>query len=355
MIRFFGCDILHTWVLGFVEAAVGFSLQIIKYIGHPNVDHSYRNSVKRLIEIIKDFPSHNSLQPCKKHVRFSDIYDLVVSESSKKSSNPRNTTSILKMRESSKLAPAVLQIYFSLAEDTLLPSDLNWSRNRGFSEPHFSPRQILINALNAVLEVHWYLKCGALTERQLQTLQLLISNAQAHMLILDVMRKRILHKALTSKSEYEDLSVETVGLMNNAKLECITHLVDAMRESGCDNNARDTEAGESLMKICKVLFTDTNMRYHTVLKDMLQKYLHLEYLAIAKLGMKDSNIASSIALDSSKDHNSAKTLIQNDEREFKVNQCYKQQSVFWSAQSGEYRTEKDGSDWNVHPMLKKVV
>ena len=29
MQRLFGTDILHTWVLGFVEACVGFSLSVI--------------------------------------------------------------------------------------------------------------------------------------------------------------------------------------------------------------------------------------------------------------------------------------------------------------------------------------
>ena len=43
MQHLFGTDILHTWVLGFVEACVGFSLQIIKYIGYANVDGEYTN------------------------------------------------------------------------------------------------------------------------------------------------------------------------------------------------------------------------------------------------------------------------------------------------------------------------
>ena len=173
MQRLFGTDILHTWVLGFVEACVGFSLQIIKYIGYANVDGEYSDSPRILIEIIKNFPAFNSLHPTKKHVRFEDIYELMQSPSSKKTSNPLNTTQILKMRESGKLPPAMLQIFFSLAHKTLLPSDMNWSRNQGFEEPYFSPQQVMINALNAVLEVHFYLKCGALTEVQLQTLQIL--------------------------------------------------------------------------------------------------------------------------------------------------------------------------------------
>jgi len=41
-------DILHTWVLGFVEAAVGFTLQIVKYIGHHNIDRNYSQSFLKL-------------------------------------------------------------------------------------------------------------------------------------------------------------------------------------------------------------------------------------------------------------------------------------------------------------------
>ena len=354
MIRFFGSDVLHTWVLGFVEAAVGFTLQIVKYIGHANVDPEYSQSPKKLIEIVREFPSHNSLQPTKKHVRFSDIFELVQAPSSKKTFNPKNTTSILKMRESGKLPPALFQIFFALADEDILPGEFNWSRGKGFSEPHFSPRQVVIHAINAVLEVHWHLKCGSLTERQLCTLQMLISNAQAHMLVLDVMRKRIIHKAITAKSEYLDPPVEKIGLMNNVKFELITHMVEAMRQSGCDNNVRDTEQGEMLMKLCKVLFTDTNMRYHTVLKDMLKKYLHLEYMSLARKGLDHFNHCSTIGKDSSRSHNSDFVVTATEEKEFKTNNAYKQQCVEWCAQHGMYKTKKDGANWNVHPLLKLV-
>jgi len=124
MIRLFGSDILHTWTLGFIEACVGFSLQIIKYIGYPNVDETYRLSVKKLIDIIKEFPGHNSLHPVR-HILFSDIYSLFQSNSSKKGFNPKHLTGILKMRESFKLASALLQIFFALAHKDILPSDVN--------------------------------------------------------------------------------------------------------------------------------------------------------------------------------------------------------------------------------------
>jgi hypothetical protein len=354
MMRFFGSDILHTWVLGFVEQSVAFTLQIIKYIGHSNVDSTYNQSPKKLVELIKEFPAHNSLHPTKKHVRYPDIFDLLISTTSKKATNPRNTTGLAKMRESGKLPPALLQIYFALAQDDLLPDRLTWSRNQGFSAPHFAPRQVVINALNAVLEVHWYLKAESLTETQLSTLQMLISNAQAQMLVLDVMRKRILHKALTAKPMYEDIRVDEISLFTNIKFEALTHLVEAKKQNGCDNNCRDTEHGESMMKMCKVLFADTNMRYFTVLKDMLKKYLHLEYLCIAKKGLEHANVCCSIEQDESKKHTKASLIASNDVREFKVSKAYTRQDIVFSDNAGLYVTKVNGANWHVHPTLKVV-
>ena len=352
MLRFFGSDILHTWTLGFVEACVGFSLQIIRYIGCSNVDSAYRQSPKILLEIIKKFPAFNSLQPVKGHVRFSTIFELCLAESSKKIDNPKNTTNILKMRESAKLVHALFQIYFALTDERLLPSDLNWARENGFGEPFFSPRQVLIHALNAVLEVHFYLKCGSLTESQLTCLQMLIANAQGHMLVLDVVRKRIIEKAITTKEAYEDIPVNSIGLMRNVKFEMLSHMVESMRECGCDNNFRDTEHGERLMKLCKLLFADTSARYHTVLRDMLLKFLHLEYMSIAHKGLLDSNVSSSISVDASKAHNVNVLLTSSEIFEFKTNKSYKKQRIVYRADG--YRVEKANEVWLVHPMLMLV-
>ena len=354
MNRLFGSDILHTWVLGFVEAAVGFTLQILKFIGHSNVDKAYSQSAKKLIEIVKCFPPHNALQPMKKHVCFVDIYEMFQSDSNRKGHNSMHTTGHLKMREGNNLPCALLQIFFALADEELLPSDFLWCKNKGFGKPYFSPRQVVINAINAVLEVHWHLKAPSLCESQLNTLQMLISNAQGHMLLLDVMRKRIVHKASSLKSEYVDLEVTKVGLMNNVKFEMLTHFVEGMRQCGCDNNVRDTEHGEMLMKLCKVLFSDTNRRYSTVLKDMLRKYMHLQYMAIARKGMEDAHIKKSIGIDARKAHNKSTVICRDEEREFKTNSSYAQQHILWNSQRGEYRTKSDGDKWKVHPMLLLV-
>jgi len=352
MIRLFGSDLLHTWTLGFVEACVGFSLQIIKFIGHHNVDSTFSQNAKILLEIIKEFPAYNSLQPSKRHTSFSDIWELMQTTSSQEATNPMNTTGILKMRESFKLFSAMLQIYFALADNRLLPCDDKWSRIMGFSEPYFNPRHVLVNALNAVIEVHWYFKAGSLTETQLQTLQMLIANAQAHMLVLDVMRKRIINKATTSKEKFVDQKVGAIGLMNNLKSELISHMVEAMRQSGCDNNARDTELGEMLMKSCKVLFTDTNRRYSTVLKDMLIKYMHLQYMAIAKKGFEDNNLSTVIPKQDKKSHNSSDKIIRSEHFEYRTNNCYKKQVIKFHGMA--YRPKKVSEDWNVHAMLKLV-
>ena len=352
MQRLFGMDILHTWVLGFVEACVGFSLQIIKYIGYTNVDTNYSGSPRRLIEIIKQFPAYNSLQPMKKHVRYDDIYELMQTPTSNKAYNPKNITKILKMRESCKLPPALLQILFALADADILPNELNWAKKQGFSEPYFSPQQVLINALNAVVEVHWYFKCGALTERQIQTLQMLIANAQGHMLVLDVMRRRIIEKALTVKDKFSDIPVIESNLMSTVKFEAISHMPEAMRQCGCDNNACDTEMGEMLMKLCKVMFADTSRRYHTVLRDMLTKYLHLQYLAIAQKGFADTNVTNVILPDTSKSHNTTKTILANTSFEFKTNRNYRTQKIRFG--HSLFKPLEGERSWNVHPMLKLV-
>ena len=353
MQRLFGTDILHTWVLGFVEACVGFSLQIIKYIGYSNVDSSYSDSPRLLTEIIKNFPAFNSLHPTKKHVRFEDVFELMQSSSSKKTSNPMHTTSILKMRESGKLPSLLLQIFFSLAEKKILPSDMNWSKNQGFEQPYFSPQQIMINALNAVLEVHFYFKSGALTEGQLQTLQMLIANAQAHMLVFDVMRRRIIEKATTVKDKFLDISVSESNLMNNLKFEAISHMVEAFRQSGCDNNSRDTEMGEMMMKLCKLLFGDTSRRYHTVLRDMLIKYMHLQYMAIAEKGFNDANITDRVTVEVKKSHNTSETIAACENFDFKTNKNHRLQKIRFF--HSRYQKENPSEPWNVHPMLTLVI
>lgn len=265
MIRIFGSDIMHTWTLGFIEAGVGFTLQIVKFIGQ--IDKTYSSSCKNLADIIQNFPAYNSLQPVRQ-IRFNDIWELFVPLSSKQKGNPLNTTGILKMRESFKLPSALLQILFALPSSKLLPLQYAWAEKAGFEEPLFSPQQICVNALSAIMEVHWYLNASSLTETQLDTLQMLIANAQAHMLILDVTRKRIITKATSSKDKFVDLKVDSMGLMNNAKSELISHFPEAIRQSGCESSVRDTQLGEGvIMKLCKVLFADTNKRYFWVLKE----------------------------------------------------------------------------------------
>jgi hypothetical protein len=293
------------------------------------------------------------LHPTKKHVRFEDVFELMQSSSSKKDCNPMNTTSILKMRESVKLPPLMLQIFFSLAEKKLLPSDINWSKHQGFQEPYFSPQQVMINALNAVLEVHFYFKSGALTEDQLQTLQMLIANAQAHMLVFDVMRRRIIEKATTVKDKFIDIPVSESNLMNNLKFEAISHMVEAFRQSGCDNNARDTEMGEMMMKLCKLLFGDTSRRYHTVLRDMLVKYMHLQYMAIAEKGFKDANITHRVAVDGKKSHNLSETLDASENFDFKTKNNHRIQKIRFCF--SRYQKENPSEPWNVHPMLIMVI
>ena len=140
--------------------------------------------------------------------------------------------------------------------------------------------------------------------------------------------------------------------MNNVKSELISHMVEAMRQSGCDNNARDTELGEMLMKSCKVLFADTNRRYATVSKDMLIKYMHLQYMAIAKKGFEDNNVSTVIPKQAKKSQNATENILITELFEYKTNNSYKKQSIKFLGQC--YKPKKTSEGWNVHPLLKLV-
>lgn len=101
------------------------------------------------------------------------------------------------------------------------------------------------------------------------------------------MRKRVIHRATSVKDNYEDIKVCCIGLINNFKFELISHMVEAMRQISCDNNATP-EIQEMLMKSCKVLFADINRRYHTVFKECkrsmkLYVYNFLQYSISEKI------------------------------------------------------------------------
>ena len=210
MQRVFGSDTMHTWELGFVEACIGFTLQIIQYIGQ--IDANFIGGVQRVEEILHNFPSYNSLHPVR-HIRFPKIWEILKAGIELSKKNPLDSTGHLKMRECYKLASILLQLYFAASDPSLFPVETTWSKSQGFSEPFFSVRQVVVNTLHAVLQVHWYLHVQELSESQLLTMQMLISNAQAHMLCLDVVRKRIVHKAITPSHAYKEKAVHEMGLL----------------------------------------------------------------------------------------------------------------------------------------------
>ena len=149
MQRVFGSDTMHTWELGFVEACIGFTLQIIQYIGQ--IDANFIGGVQRVEEILHNFPSYNSLHPVR-HIRFPKIWEILKAGIELSKKNPLDSTGHLKMRECYKLASILLQLYFASSDPSLFPVETTWSKNHGFSEPFFSVRQIVVNTLHAVLE-----------------------------------------------------------------------------------------------------------------------------------------------------------------------------------------------------------
>ena len=119
----------------------------------------------------------------------------------------------------------------------------------------------------------------------------MIANVQGHILVLDVVRKRLIKKSTSSKVSFQDFNVETMSLMTNPKLELLSHFPQARRDAGCDNHVRDTSEGELYMKVIRSLFNSTSKRHDSYLKEMLRKHQHLLYLKWMRRGM-DHRLAS---------------------------------------------------------------
>ena len=61
--------------------------------------------------------------------------------------------------------------------------------------------QVVTNAMFASLKVYWYLHTNRLTETQVVTLRMLVSNFQAHLLVLDLVRKKLIKFYTMSSSK----------------------------------------------------------------------------------------------------------------------------------------------------------
>ena len=283
MLSYFPPDVLHTLIKGIVEMSLGFVLQILVAMGR--IDEKFAGAVNLIAKLISLFPGDSSFHPVR-HIHFEDIWELFASESSKyKSSNMLNTTGHILMKESYKLLSALLQLMLCLLSDHLLPVEVQWSVDFGFEEPYFSVKQIVLNTLNAVFEVVWYSYAPSLSATQIVTFKMLIANVQSHMLLLNMLRKRILlrasfakkrHRMSTKKNgkngnkkaaaAFHDPCVGKVCLYFNPKFELLSHFADSRVLSGCENYVRDTNYGELMMKLIRTLFGTTSKRFNTTEK-----------------------------------------------------------------------------------------
>ena len=199
MLRIHPPDILHTLIHGSMELCLGFTLQIIKLVSVID-SKNFSRAPKLLALAVRDFPAFNALQPVR-HVRFENIWELYVSELSKKKGKSTNTIGLIVLKEFFKLPTALFQVMFCCGDANILPNNLAWSESVGFSEPYFNPMQVVTNAMFASLKVYWYLHTNRLTETQVVTLRMLVSNFQAHLLVFDLVRKKLIKFCTMSSSK----------------------------------------------------------------------------------------------------------------------------------------------------------
>jgi hypothetical protein len=185
-------DILHTFIHGSLEYSLGFTLQIIKLISCLDKT-GHGSSPKLLQDAIRMFPKFSALQPVR-HIHFANIWDLVPSKNSKSKGKETNTTKLLVISEFFKIPAAFFQVMLCCSNSQILPDSYDWCKSMGFEEPYFNPLQVVVNSMFSLLIVYWYLHAPSLTENQIVTLQHLVSNSQGHLLVLDVVRKLIIHK-----------------------------------------------------------------------------------------------------------------------------------------------------------------
>jgi hypothetical protein len=236
---------------------------------------------------MKDFPIFQSMHPVR-HVRFHKVWDLVPTDLCRNKLTDMNTTGLLVMNEYFKMKSLLFQLNFCCIQNDILPNSIDWCKNMGFMEPFFNPLHTVVNALWSTMQVYWYLHAPRLSETQVVTLQMLVANAQAHTLVLDVMRKRLLHKAHTKvKDTFKDLNMQEISLMENPKLELLSHLPACIRDNGCDNRTRDTEMGELEMKLVRSYFGSTSKRFSSVEEEMLKRYRNEEFLSITRKSKSD--------------------------------------------------------------------
>ena len=158
--------------------------------------------------------------------------------------------------------------------------------------------------------------------------------------------------------------------------------------SGCENLVRDTQYGELMMKLVRVLFSTTSKRHDSTEFEMLSKYLRMQYLRLVRTGFEDrkvdilqdsANVAHAqgkreAAIEAileteasikrkNKTHMANKTILATSLHIWKTNRRYHVQTLVLTEkeptkkgsepEEAEYE-QAEGKDLNVHPTLKLV-
>jgi len=86
---------------------------------------------------------------------------------------------------------------------------------------------------------------------------------------------------------------------------------------------------------------------------MLRKNLHLEYIAIARLGMED--VKEDHVVRNVKAHNTTYVIAESDGLQYVTHSSYKHQKVVWNdkGRHKEFYPENGRESWNVHPILQE--
>jgi hypothetical protein len=90
------------------------------------------------------------------------------------------------------------------------------------------------------------------------------------------------------------------------------------------------------------------------LKDMLLKYLHLQYMGIARKGLQDNDLVYRPLTIGRRSHMNSNVICVTVNREVRTNSMYTKQAVKWNPQHGGYRIKVNNANWCVHPMLLLV-
>lgn len=352
MLRMNPPDILHTVPHGLMEYTLGFVLQCVKLVS--SIDNkSFGRGPHILSDNVRFFPNFHSLYPVR-HIHFPDLWDIYVSESSKNKGNSTNSTTLLTLNEYFKIPSALFQVMLTCIDTRIFPNNMEWCISFGLSVDPFNPMRIVVNALMSTMKVYWYIHSESLSETQIVTLQMLIANAHAQLQILDLMRKRLLHRSYwttRSKCPFSDMCIEDIGLLENPKLEMLSHIPDCLRNNGCDTSAFNTALGELEMKVVRPIWNTTSKRKGSETLEILRKYRNLSLLEIIRQGIVNENENwCPRQKDVKKNHRSDVKIAEGRNFDFF---CNKGQRINWIESTNSYEAILSES-LKVHDFLLEV-